>query len=282
MGNRRRSSRLRIALSFLAIAVLALYLRSHPPQVHRLPLPAGAGSASQGNCDGIFLEGKEPRLPGRLEGKDDRKLCFEGYAVRHSARSRTPLWSAEHLTRAHLEAARGLERENAFHEEARLPAGTGASLEDYARSGFDRGHMSPSADFWTPEGQRGSFSLANMVPQAPELNRGPWEEYESAVRALARRRGELYVVTGPLFEGAHLRRAGRVLVPSSVWKAVYDPGSGKAAALVCTNEDEPACAVEPLAEFEARTGLRVFPAAPPAPLQLDLRPLSRKRRHHAL
>ena len=42
--------------------------------------------------------------------------------------------------------------------------------------------MSPNGDMGTPEAQQQSFSLANMIPQAPKLNRVLWEGIESAVR----------------------------------------------------------------------------------------------------
>ena len=53
-----------------------------------------------------------------------------------------------------------------------------------------------------------------------------------AVRRLARRRVELFVVTGPAFAGQNVASVGPdgVLVPSSTWKAVYDPGAGAAGA----------------------------------------------------
>ena len=124
-------------------------------------------------------------------------------------------------------------------------------------------HMTPSGDMPDGRAQEQSFSLANMVPQAPKLNRGVWERIESAVRRLARREGELYVVTGPVFEGANLQALqGRVLVPTSTYKAVYDPAAGTAGAYVCTNTNEPECRVISVAELARLTGIDPFPAVP--------------------
>ena len=85
-------------------------------------------------------------------------------------------------------------------------------------------HLAPAADMPDERAQHESFSLANMIPQDPQSNRGLWSGIESAVRGLARNSGELYVVSGPVFQGATLQRLrGRVLVPTHIFKAVYDP-----------------------------------------------------------
>ncbi len=94
---------------------------------------------------------------------------------------------------ASLEAARGTPREGQFHPDDRLPFADQAQLVDYRRSGYDRGHMTPSGDMPDEHAQQQTFSLANMVPQTAALNRGVWEEIESAVRDLAARQGELYM-----------------------------------------------------------------------------------------
>jgi DNA/RNA endonuclease G (NUC1) len=66
-----------------------------------------------------------------------------------------------------LRAADVTERRDAFHEEPRLPPDERAYLDDYARSGFDRGHLAPAADMPDEKAQHESFTLANMIPQDP-------------------------------------------------------------------------------------------------------------------
>ena len=109
--------------------------------------------------------------------------------------------------------------------------------------------MTPSGDMPDEHAHGQTFSLANMVPQTAELNRGVWEGVESAVRHLAEREGELYVVTGPGFHGDRLSSIGPdgVLVPTSTWKAVYDPRAGGAGVYVCKNTDQPTCDTVPVA-----------------------------------
>ena len=180
-----------------------------PARVHteaRAPQPQ--------SCSDHFVDGQAPRITNpKLDNKAET-LCFNVFSVLHSGITRTPLWSAEHLQAENIAAAQELSRENSFHSESRLPASQRAELSDYARSGFDRGHMAPNGDMPDRDSQRDSFSLANIVPQDGENNRNLWAGIEGAVRKMAKQEGDLYVVTGPAFLGADLKKIGNVLVPT--------------------------------------------------------------------
>jgi endonuclease G len=228
-------------------------------------LAAPATQARRAACSTQFLDGTEPALVNPRLAQQTELLCFHGFAVLHSGVTRTPLYAAEHLTRGRIEAAHGVRRVNQFHPEDRLPPEQRAEISDYARSGYDRGHMAPSGDMPDARSQAESFSLANMVPQAPRLNRGVWEGIESAVRDLAVQEGDIYVVTGPLFRGEELQALkGRVLVPSDTFKAVYDPERGGSAAYVCSNTNTPSCHVISVAALEQLSGIDAFPSLPAA------------------
>jgi endonuclease G len=214
-------------------------------------------------CAPHFLGGDAPALVNEKLVAESREMCFDGFAILHSGITRTPLWSAEHLTRERVEAAQGVERSNRFHAEKSLPHEERSELSDYARSGYDRGHMSPSGDMPDKRSQYESFSLANMIPQDPNNNRMLWAEIESAVRDLARDDGDLYVVTGPIFQGETLQRLhGRVLVPTGIFKAIYDAKRGEAAAYVVPNAPGSNWETVSLAELQAMTGIDVFPDRP--------------------
>jgi endonuclease G len=222
-----------------------------------------AALAAPSACPQHFLDGAPPTLVNEKLAPRTRKICYEGFAVLHSGVTRTPLWSAEHLTRARIEAAHGVDRHNAFHAEPRLPRGDRAELSDYARSGFDRGHMAPSGDMPDRRAQQQSFSLANMVPQNPNNNRNLWEGIEAAVRGLAERDGSVYVVTGPIFAGANLKSLrGRVLVPTGLFKAVYDVPRHEAGAYVVPNAPGNRWQAVSIARLQAMTGIDVFPDLP--------------------
>ncbi len=67
----------------------------------------------------------------------------------------------------------------------------------YLDSGFDRGHCCPSADrLCSSETNSSTFYMTNMVPQAPNHNRGLWRVLEEYTRLLAEQGNEVYVITG--------------------------------------------------------------------------------------
>ncbi len=214
-------------------------------------------------CPAHFAAGRRPVLTNPKLAGNTVPLCFRGFAVLASGLSRTPLYAAEHLTAGRLAAAGSIDRVDAFHAETALSLDLRAELSDYAGSGYDRGHMAPSGDMPDGEAQRQSFSLANIVPQDPEDNRGLWSDIEHAVRVLARERRDLYVVTGPIFSGNRLASLkNRVLVPTRLFKAVYDPGRRTAAAYVAENAPGRAWRTVGLEALRAEAGLDPFPGAP--------------------
>ena len=81
------------------------------------------------------------------------------------------------------------------------------------------------------------------------------------MRHLTERSGELYVVTGPLFQGGQIQALHkRVLVPTAIWKAVYNPVASGAAVYRCTNVDRPRCVTLSIAALTRETGIDPFPA----------------------
>ncbi|MBP2316801.1 DNA/RNA non-specific endonuclease [Azospirillum soli] len=225
-----------------------------------------AAEAAPTECPQHFAGGQAPDLVREALATKARPICYAAYALLHSGVSRTPLWTAEHLTAESITAARALKRKNTFHPDPNLPAEERAELEDYKGSGFDRGHMAPSGDMPNPQAQDESFSLANIIPQHPRMNQIIWEWIESGVRDYAVRHGEVYVVTGPIYQrgGTFQRVNGRVIVPTHAFKAIYDPKTGTAGAYVVENIDTKRHQVLSIAELEQLTGIAVFPELPAA------------------
>ena len=228
-----------------------------------LLMVAASHAVAAPDCTAFAPGGQFPTLTNPRMAPKTRVLCYSDFAVLHSGITHGPLWSAEHLTRGHLEAAKDMTRTNRFFEDDRLPDGEGATLADYRRSGFDRGHMSPAGNRWNPQAMAESFSLANIVPQNRENNERLWSRVETAVRRLASKYGEAWVVTGPLFTAAQLQTIGasRVLVPTQLYKVVYVPSQQLAFAIVADNTTAEHYEVRSVRTLEQQSGIR-FPGIP--------------------
>src|SRR4029453_13965101 len=89
-------------------------------------------------------------------------------------------------------------RQNDFRPDSTLPLGWyQVQAKDYAGSGFDRGHMSPSGDRTvTISANSATFLMTNMIPQLPASNQGPWARLEGYCRSLVSLGNELYIVSG--------------------------------------------------------------------------------------
>jgi endonuclease G len=219
-----------------------------------------SGAVHGAGCPSHYLDGRAPEFRNPKLAAETRELCYDEFGVMHSGITRTALWSAEFLSADQLEAAEGLERDNAFHAEPRLPRTQRAELSDYARSGLDRGHLAPNGDMPDRRAQRESFSLANMVPQDRDHNRHIWAPIEAAVRKMAKKEGALYVITGPAFLGTNLRKVGNVLVPSHLYKVVYSPRQKAAAAWFVENRGDAPIQAIPVAELERIVGIELLPS----------------------
>ena len=99
-------------------------------------------------------------------------LRHTAYVVEYSPAAKDPEWVAYYLTGNEVEV-KG-KRYGKFEPDPAMPGGT-ATLEDYRRSGYDRGHQAPAADFkWNLRAEEESFLLSNVCPQNSVMNRGIW------------------------------------------------------------------------------------------------------------
>jgi endonuclease G len=112
-------------------------------------------------------------------------------------------------------------RQDDFRADATLPAGWyQVGSTSYSGSGYDRGHMCPSADRTASVADNSStFLMTNMVPQAPNNNQGPWANMENYLRTLVTAGNELYIYSGGYGSQGTIN-AGHVNVPTRTWKVV--------------------------------------------------------------
>jgi len=150
------------------------------------------------------------------------------YALSYNRGRALPNWTSWHLD----SSWRGSQpRTNLFRADPDLPSGWYQVNENsFSGSGFDRGHMCPSADrTFTFEENAATFLMTNMVPQAPDNNQVTWEGLESYARTLLDSGNEVYIISGGYGQGGIGRNSnavvntvdqGRVVVPAKTWKVL--------------------------------------------------------------
>jgi endonuclease G len=117
-----------------------------------------------------------------------------------------------------------VDRSNRFREDSDLPRQfKRVDDDDYRESGYDRGHLCNSEDRTSSEYlNEETFLMSNMIPQTPELNRGPFKFLEAYCRKLVLKKGQkLLIYSGGI--GAKGRLTSGVPIPQYCWKAVYTP-----------------------------------------------------------
>lgn len=203
----------------------------------------------------------EHLVKGLPSENSDQVLCRTGYAVGYNYQTKNADWVAYHVTAESVNAQ--FKRSNNFKVDAELPEYAQSTLSDYSKSGYDRGHLAPSAamDF-SQESMQESFLLSNMSPQLPGFNRVGWRLLEEHVRDLANEYQELYVVTGPIYEGNEASIGDGVMIPSAFYKVVLDPYYNDAIAFIVPHRDvsgsELVDFVTTIDEVEQRTNLDFF------------------------
>lgn len=195
----------------------------------------------------------------------DQFLCRDGYAVGYNYDTKNADWVAYHVTAESVNITN--KRSNSFKEDTEMPDYARSTLADYKGSGYDRGHLAPSATMdFTRESMKQSFLMSNMSPQLPGFNRVGWRVLEEHVRDLANAYNELYVVTGPIYKGNEGTIGNGVVIPSAFYKVILDPSFDEAIAFIVPHRDvsssELASFITTIDEVERQTGLDFFAQTP--------------------
>jgi endonuclease G, mitochondrial len=160
-------------------------------------------------------------LPGPVSTTDATQYLSvkEGYVVSYNGSRKVPNWVSWELNESYLG---NTSRTDDFRADDTLPAWVEqASLADYSASGYDRGHMCPSADRSDSTAANSeTFYLTNMVPQSGDANSGPWARLETYSRKQATSGKELFIVAGGVFGPDPETIGAGVWVPDETFKVV--------------------------------------------------------------
>lgn len=232
-----------------------------------------ASDESPSNADGTTMPGTRFAFEKEIDfilpafKASDDIIRHDGYTLRYREDYEQADWVAYPLLA--YEVTGDAERGNDFMPDPEVATGS-ALPTDYARSGYDRGHLAPAGDFkFSQRLMRESFYMSNISPQAPQFNRGIWKELEDQVRQWAVRDQGLYVVTGPILRPGlpTIGRKNEISVPEYYYKVILYCNSPNIRMIGFILRNEPSNQsleefVVPVSEVERRTGLTFFPKIP--------------------
>lgn len=188
-----------------------------------IPEPSITVTPKQTQREGISVPLKYDNLALGVPGKADFIIDRPGYSLGYIEYHEQPAWVVYHMTYEEA-VTKAAKRGDNFQEDPQVPTGS-ASLSDYRRSGYDRGHLAPAADMaFSIRTMDDSFYMSNMSPQKPAFNRGIWKDLEAQVRQFAITEKDIYVVTGPILPKTKTVTIGsnKVTVPTHYYKVIYD------------------------------------------------------------
>lgn len=149
------------------------------------------------------------------------------YALSYNQEKGMANWVSWQLNRSWLGS---IDRQDDFRPDDDLPQGWDKiTPKDYSNSGYDRGHLAPSGDRTNSVANNSAtFLMTNIIPQAPDNNRGPWSELEKYSRSLVDQGKELYIIAGGSGKKGAIAK-GKMSVPKETWKIIVvldQPGAG--------------------------------------------------------
>jgi endonuclease G len=199
----------------LLVLLVALFALTSNAWEQRPPLPV---QACQVHSPYGFAATQRPASP----------ICREAYLVAYDAPVKIPAYVA--YTLLPQNALGCFPRTNAFVADQSLN-GTGARPDDYAGTGYDKGHAVPDGDLsWSQIVEYESFLMTNMYPQHGSLNRGIWKLLETSIRGWAVQLNQpLTIYVGAFYGQADPTIGKGVIVPHGYYKIVINNTTGQIA-----------------------------------------------------
>ncbi|MEG4805871.1 DNA/RNA non-specific endonuclease [Microcoleus sp. ARI1-B5] len=189
------------------------------PRVQQ-PKPGTREPISSATNNPNLLPGNPSNAAPSVASTDNYLMVKPQFVMSYNNKTRTANWVSWQLNRSWIGSA---DRKNDFRPDDALPdAWYKVRPNDYTLSGYDRGHLAPSADRTRNEADNSStFLMTNMMPQVPELNRGVWGDLEDYCRELAQRRARNSTSpAGPVGRKGSIGRKEKIAVPAKTWKVI--------------------------------------------------------------
>jgi DNA/RNA endonuclease G (NUC1) len=177
------------------------------------------------------------------------------YITSFNRNRNTPNWVSYDLDASHF--GDNVDRCNCFTHDPSLPPDFAhLTTADYTGAGaaagylIDRGHLARSFDRTSGNLDNArTYYLSNIIPQAADLNQGPWAVMENYLGDLARNQNkEVYIVAGVAGVKGTVKGEDKITIPAQVWKvalilprdaglsSVHDYRDLEAVAVIMPNE----------------------------------------------
>lgn len=190
-----------------------------------------------------------------------------GFTVCYSPELRHPVWVAVKVhngPRMEMTPRPSFKRDSAA-KNSPLP-------KDYAKSGYDRGHMAPNraiAACYGAEAQKEAFLLSNICPQKPGLNRGAWRKMEYMVVDIwPEKYGDIYIISGTHTSNKPKKLKTNINIPEGFYKITIAQHKGRLYSQAVYMKQEtgygafPRTKLVSIDEIEEMTGLDFFSELP--------------------
>lgn len=143
-------------------------------------------------------------------------VVHKQWVASYDSKKKNPRWTSWELTSAWMGS---VDRTDRWIKDSTLSFAQ-PSDSDYSGSGYQRGHICPSADRTKSEtDNQNTFLWTNVVPQTAESNTAVWVSLENQERTLART-NHVFIIAGQIYEGTPKTIGRGVRVPSSMFKVV--------------------------------------------------------------
>ena len=261
----------------LTLALLAGCDNTPPP----VPVPMPAAVSNAGSpCEPLAVAGfprQDPPDPSTYF------VCKPGvFALNYSPKHRSAQWAIQSIKAPTLDPAFGpaarTDKDDS-RPDPDLPGKRSAAPNDFQDTGYSRVFLvSPSSFPFDDVKFSQAQYLSNAVHLHPDRVQA-WEGLTQLALSAARRRGEVRVISGTVYEGGvgrgwvgvpdgSSKERGKVEIPTYLFKVIVDPATGEYIAFVVPDAPldpgAPALMVVDWQRLEAMTGLVFAPDASPA------------------
>ena len=266
-------------LTFLLMLVVAYFMTQGDltafndlPTIKELPSLSDVSSQTKEISPTKKIKQTENlEIPASMESNKELVLHRTNYTLSFNKSTNLPNWVAWRLDKKKLAQKVSRDRYK-FVADPEVSGKNAVVTQDYAQSGYDRGHMCPANDSrWSADAMRESFYMTNICPQNPSLNSGDWNELEQACHKWAEE-GPIYIVCGPILykksKAEYIGKEHKIRVPEAFFKVVLagvEKGKPRAVGFVYKNakSNRPLDAyVNTVDEVERITGFDFFPQLP--------------------